>query len=94
MKTQGHLRHLSTRDDVKWNLRKIVQMVKQNFHEDSTINDFLSSREPSCVFDNLEPSEGPAIKTDPVPNVAMKEEFEFSKFSFVSLVVSSSRRSH
>jgi hypothetical protein len=56
-------------------------MVDRNFLEDNTINAFLSSREPSCVVDNMKISK-PGIK------------YDVQQFSFVSLVVSFGRHAY
>ncbi|KAE9365876.1 hypothetical protein N431DRAFT_487767 [Stipitochalara longipes BDJ] len=72
----GYLRELAKRNDSRnWNSKEIIRMVIQNFREDYTINAFLSSREPSCVVDNMKISELPAIENGP------------QQFSFVSLVM-------
>jgi len=46
------LRSGSSGESVKWNPEDITRMAEQHFLEDNTVYDFLSCREPSCVFDN------------------------------------------
>jgi len=53
-----------------------IQMVEQNFGEDNTACHFLSAREASCVFDNLETSKQGAADQGS------------DYYSFVSVVVS------